>query len=102
MNTTSASSMTVRRAVAVAALTVGLALTGCQTGATNPPVPTPLKPAPQAPVGIDTGLPADRIAEDIERNEDRMRELSERFKGIPADRIEERLEREAAAAESGK
>lgn len=98
---TSASHTSIRRAAAAAALVVGLALTGCQTAAQNPAAPKPaaVKQVPKAPAGIDTHRPADRVADAIERNEDRMEELSKRFAGRPADRIEEELAREAAAGQ---
>ena len=97
---TSASRTTIRRAAAAAALIAALALTGCQTAAVTPetPVPVVVKQAPQPPAGIDTNRPADRVAEAIERNQDRMREYSKRFAGRPADRVVEELAREAAAA----
>ena len=106
MNTTSpfASRTTARRTGAAVTLIVGLVLTGCQTAASAPspaPKPAPASQqapaAPHAPGGIDTSRPADRVAEEIERNADRMAELSKRFAGVPADRIEEQLQREAAA-----
>jgi hypothetical protein len=103
MMNTSASPKSFRRAAAAAALVVGLALTGCQTAAVSDdgpkPAVKPVREAPQAPAGVDTTKQADRMAEQIERNHDRMREMSQRFAGVPADRIVEQLERERAAAE---
>ncbi|WP_344063622.1 hypothetical protein [Microbacterium pumilum] len=92
--------MAIRRTVAVCALVAGLALTGCQTprDVAVEPKPHHLPTTPHAPVGIDVHRPADRVAEDIERNQDRMDELSKRFAGVPADRVEARLAREAAEA----
>ena len=98
MNATSAPKMTVRRTVAAVVLAAGLVLTGCQTAVNSHPDPAPGAP-PQAPAGIHINRPADRIAEDIARTAERMRELSRRFKGVPADRVEETLAREAAAAQ---
>ena len=57
-----------------------------------------MKEAPQPPAGVDTTLGADRVAEAIERNQDRMHEYAKRFAGRPADRVVEELAREAAAA----
>jgi hypothetical protein len=102
MDTTSTSGMTVRRTIAVCAVVAGLALTGCQTPREDAVVLTPhhFPTSAHAPVGIDVHRPADRVAEDIERNQDRMEQLSRRFAGVPADRVEERLAREAAEAEA--
>jgi hypothetical protein len=99
MNTTSTSRMTIRRVVAVCALVAGLALTGCQTPPDETAVPQlhHFPSTPRSPIGIDVHRPADRIAEDFERHNDRMNELSKRFAGVPADRVEEQLAREAAA-----
>jgi hypothetical protein len=99
MSATCASNTTVRRGVAAAALAAGLALTGCQAAASNHPAPAPAEQPPQAPAGIDTARPADRVAEIIERSTERNRELSERFEGVPADRVAETLAREAEAAQ---
>ena len=97
---TSASRTTIRRAAAAAALIAALALTGCQTAAVTPkPAPVAVKEAPQPPAGVDTTLGVDRVAEQIERNQDRMAEYSKRFAGRPAERVVEELAREAAAAE---
>ena len=99
MNSASVSTRTTRRPVIVFALIIGLALTGCQTAVPGPaPAVQPAPAAPHAPVGVDTNRPADRVAEEIERNADRMAELSKRFAGVPADRVEEQLRREAVAA----
>ena len=96
---TSASRTTIRRAAAAAALIAAFALTGCQTAAVTPePAPVAVKEAPQPPAGVDTTLGADRVAEAIERNQDRMHEYAKRFAGRPADRVVEELAREAAAA----
>jgi hypothetical protein len=102
MDTTSTSRTTIHRAVAVCALVAGLALTGCQTPGEHVVAPRPhhFPTTPHAPVGIDVHRPADRVAEDIERNQDRMDELAKRFAGVPADRVEEQLAREAAAAKA--
>lgn len=99
MDATSTSRTNLRRAVAGCVLAVALALTGCQTPTGHAAVPQVHRfPAsPHAPIGIDVHRPADRVAEDIERNQDRMDELSKRFAGVPADRVEEQLAREAAA-----
>ena len=96
---TSASRTTIRRAAAAAALIAALALTGCQSSAVTPhPSPVAVPAAPQPPAGVDTSRGADRVAEAIERNQDRMHEYSKRFAGRPADRVVEELAREAAAA----
>ena len=80
--------------VAAGVLLVGL--TACQTPtaaerSANTVTGPGYRPAAVAPLGVDTARPADRIAEDIERQQ---AELSERFKGVPADRVEEILARE--------
>jgi hypothetical protein len=97
MDATSTSKTTVRRTVATAALAAGLALTGCQTSVNTHPNPVPAEQPPQAPGGIDTNRPVDRVAEVIERDNERVTELSKRFKGTPADRVTETLAREAGA-----
>lgn len=105
MNTTSTSAarMTARRTGVAFVLIAGLVLAGCQAALSAPSrTPRPAAAfqyapaAPYAPAGVDTSRPADRVAEGIERNADRMAELSKRFAGVPADRIEEQLQREAA------
>jgi hypothetical protein len=98
MNTTTTSRMTIPRSVAVFALVAGLALTGCQTPAGSAVVLKQHRfPATHAPAGVDVHRPADRVAEDIERNQDRMDELAKRFAGVPADRVEEQLAQVARA-----
>ena len=93
-----------RQAAAAAALILVIGLTGCQTAAVTQddpkPAVDPVREAPRPPAGIDTSKQADRVAEQIERNEERKREMSKRFKGVPADRIVEQLEREANAADA--
>lgn len=101
---TSATRKSFRQAAAGAALILGLGLTGCQSATVTQegpaPAVNPVREAPRPPAGIDTSKQADRVAEQIERNEERKREMSKRFKGVPADRIVEQLEREANAVEA--
>ncbi|GAA1914310.1 hypothetical protein GCM10009775_03660 [Microbacterium aoyamense] len=80
---------------------VGLgSLTACQTlpnrGDLPDPQPGPVVEGERAGQGAAQhgGLPADRIAEALERRAAEHRALSERFAGVPADRIEEQLARE--------
>lgn len=77
------------------------ALTGCQTGDVSTSRgdvlgPTLRKERPLAPADIDRGLPADRMAEIIERAAAAKRERAERYGGLPADRVEDQIERETA------
>ena len=66
------------------ALIAGLALTGCQTAGEHVVARglTTSADGASAPGGIDVHRPADRVAEDIERNQDRMDELAKRFAGV--------------------
>ena len=89
MNTSSASRRTTRLTGAALILIVGLGLAGCQTPAPDTAAPKPTAhhwaTVPQAPAGVDTNRAADRVAEEIERNADRMAELSSGSRGFPQD-----------------
>lgn len=85
--------------VALAAVVViGLgSLTACQTGAKGAVDQSTRPTVHSTPIPTQyTGMPADRIADALERESARTREIAERFHGVPADRIEEQLAREKA------
>jgi hypothetical protein len=87
---------------------LGCGLTGCQT---PEPMPQPVVQedphlsetyAEQAAARLReayAGRPADRVAEDIDRQAADAEAMRERFAGRPADRIVEELEYEARAAQ---
>ena len=61
--------------------------TGAGSGSSTSQTPTPA-PTPSPDIA---GMTADRMAETLDREDARQRELSERFAGVPADRVEEQL-----------
>ena len=85
-------------ALGVVLLTAVGSLTGCQTSAARDGVGEQgPRPAPQStPMPSEyAGMPGDRIADALERESVRIREIADRFSGTPADRIEEQLARES-------
>lgn len=77
------------------------ALTACQTSGTTTSSGSELGPTLRQeralpPADIDLAVPADRIAESIERAAAAQRERAERYRGLPADRVEDKIERETA------
>lgn len=91
-----ATSRITRAVSAVAVSTVLVAgLAGCMTGRVAPTDPKVVE-QPGAPTGIDRSMPADRIAEQLERQAaGKKTESHRRFAGQSADRIAEQLERES-------
>jgi hypothetical protein len=95
-------------AAGIVTTVLGFGLTGCQT---PEPVPQPVVQedphlsetyAEQAAARLReaySGRPADRVAEDLERQAAEAQAMRERFAGRPADRIVEELEAEARASE---
>ena len=81
-------------ALAIVALAIGLG--ACQTPRAETVPQAPVVKNAEAPVGIELGRPADRIAEEIARQAQAQlsRQPSVRFRGMTADRIEEQLAKE--------
>jgi hypothetical protein len=95
---TSTSARRVVPAIAIVALAIGLA--ACQTPQRGDAAPeAPVRQNAEVPAGVDTWRPADRIAEQLERQVSRPTvQSSERFGGMTADRVAEQIAREKAAS----
>lgn len=85
----------ITRGIGVAAVSAVLVagLAGCMTGKVAGSAPAVQRNAVAPPAGVELGRPADRIAEQIERNGGSPTPTpTNPYPGVPADRIERLLQ----------